>query len=313
MQRRLPSGTHPSASKVRFDGARFAPGVFVLLWSTGFIGAKLGVPYAEPFTFLCLRFMFVIALMLPLTLLLHVHWPRSLRESGHIAVSGALIHGGYLGGCFAAVYHGMPAGMVALIVGLQPVLTGFAAAPLFGERVSAVQWLGLVLGFIGVLMVMWGKLSVDGLSAASVGWAVLALLSITAGTLYQKRFCPRFDLRTGALIQFGAALLLLAPLALYGETREVQWSGEFIFALGWLVLVLSFGAIALLYHLLEHGDATRVASLFFLTPPTTAVLAWLLFRETLDAIALVGMVVAVSGVALAVRRTTVVVPARVNG
>jgi drug/metabolite transporter (DMT)-like permease len=291
-----------------FDWSRIAPGLFVVLWSTGFIGAKLGVPYAEPFTFLCLRFAFVLALMLPLAILLHVRWPSSVREGAHIAVSGALIHGGYLGGCFAAVYHGMPAGMVALVVGLQPIVTAFAAAPFLGERVGPVQWLGLALGFGGVVLVMWDKIALDGLSGVSIAFAVMALLSITSGTLYQKRYCPSFDLRAGALIQFSAALLLLLPVALFHETHEVHWSGQFVFALAWLVLVLSVGAISLLYHLIEHGEATRVASLFYLTPLTTAVMAYFLFGETLSTLALAGMVVGITGVALATRKPDVVAP-----
>jgi drug/metabolite transporter (DMT)-like permease len=288
--------------------AVFAPAVFVVLWSTGFIGAKLGAPYVEPFTFLCLRFAFVLALMLPLAFLLHVKWPGSVRETGHIAASGALIHGGYLGGCFAAVYYGMPAGVVALIVGLQPIVTAFAAAPLLGERVGPLQWLGLVLGFGGVVLVMWEKLSGEGLTGVSIAWAVLALFSITGGTVYQKRFCPAFDLRAGALIQFGAALLLLLPLALLFETGEIIWSGELVFALAWLVLVLSLGAVSLLFYLIQHGGATRVASLFFLTPVTTAVMAWAIFGETLHALALAGMASTIVGVALVNRKPGLVEP-----
>jgi len=270
----------------------------VLLWSTGFIGAKAGVPYAEPFTFLSLRFALVIALMLPLAFLWHVRWPRSGREAGHIALSGALIQGGYLAGCFAAVYHGMPAGVIALMVGLQPILTAFAAAPLLGERVRAVQWLGLALGFGGVVLVVWEKVSAEGLGLVSVVWGLAGVLSITAGTLYQKRYCPQFDLRAGSLIQFSAALALLLPLAFLFETREVIWSGEFVFALAWLVLVLSIGAISLLFFLIEHGESTRVASLFYLTPVVTALMAWGLFGETLGALALAGMASTIIGVAL---------------
>ena len=288
--------------------SRLAPALFVLLWSTGFIGAKLGVPYAEPFTFLCLRFAFVILLMLPLALLLHVRWPSSLREGAHIALSGALLQAGYLGGCYAAIYHGMPAGMVALIVGLQPIVTAFAAAPVLGERVMALQWVGLVLGFGGVLLVLWEKLAIDALTGVSVAWALLSLVSITAGTVYQKRYCPKFDLRAGSLIQFSAALLLLLPLSIWGETQSVRWTGEFVFALAWLVLVLSVGAISLLFHLIEHGEATRVASLFYLVPLTTALMAYLLFGERLGTLALVGMFLGITGVALATRRPDVVTP-----
>jgi drug/metabolite transporter (DMT)-like permease len=246
--------------------------------------------------------------MLPLALVLHVRWPASWRERAHIAVSGALIHGGYLAGCFAAVYHGMPAGMIALVVGLQPILTALAAAPVLGERVTPLQWLGLALGFGGVILVMWDKLAIDGLSGASIAWSAVALVSMTGGTVYQKRWCPSFDLRAGAIIQFGAALALLLPLALLVETREVRWTGEFVFALAWLVLVLSIGAISLLFHLIEHGEATRVASLFYLTPLTTAAMAFFLFGETLSALALAGMVVGITGVALATRKPDTVAP-----
>jgi drug/metabolite transporter (DMT)-like permease len=285
-----------------------APGLFVLLWSTGFLGAKAGVSYAEPFTFLCLRFVLVIALMLPLAFLLRAKWPATAREGAHIAAAGALIHGGYLAGCFAAVHHGMPAGVVALVVGLQPIVTAFAAAPLLGERVTRVQWMGLALGFAGVVLVMWQKFSLQEVNAVSLAWSVLALGSITAGTVYQKRYCPSFDLRAGSLIQFSAALLLLLPLAMATETMQVHWTGEFIFALAWLVLVLSVGAISLLYHLIEHGEATRVASLFYLTPLTTAAMAWLIFGETLQIMALVGMVIGIAGVALVVRKPGLATP-----
>jgi drug/metabolite transporter (DMT)-like permease len=288
--------------------AAWAPGLFVVLWSSGFIGAKLGVPFAEPFTFLLLRFVFVLALMLPLAVLLRARWPRSARETGHIAVAGTLIQGGYLGGCFAAVAHGMPAGVIALVVGVQPILTAFAAAPLLGETVSALQWTGLVLGFGGVALVVWQKISLQGLDAVSVAWSLVALFSITAGTLYQKRYCASFDLRAGSVIQFGAAFLLLLPIALATETMHVNWSGEFIFALAWLVLVLSIGAISLLFTLIQHGEATRVSSLFYLTPLTTAAMAYFMFGEKLDPAALLGMVIGVTGVALVIRKPGLATP-----
>lgn len=289
-------------------GGWSAPALFVLLWSTGFIGAKLGVPYAEPFTFLCLRFALVLVLMVPLAIALRARWPRTTHEGAHIAAAGMLMHGGYLGGCFAAVYHGMPAGVIALVVGLQPIVTAFAAAPLLGERTTRVQWLGLVLGFGGVVLVMWEKLGLQELNAASIAASLVALASITAGTLYQKRYCPSFDLRSGSVIQFAAALLVLLPLAMLTETMAVSWSAEFVFALAWLVLVLSIGAISLLFHLIEHGDATRVSSLFYLTPLTTAAMAWAIFGETLNAAALTGMVIGIAGVALVVRKPGLATP-----
>ena len=295
-----------SSSALRWS--TLAPALFVLLWSTGFIGAKLGVAYVEPFTFLSLRFALVLALMVPLAVLLRARWPRTLREAAHIAAAGVLIHGGYLAGCFAAVYYGMPAGVVALVVGLQPVVTAFAAAPLLNERVTHVQWLGLALGFSGVVLVMWQKISLEGLTAASIAWSIVALFSITAGTVYQKRYCPTFDLRAGSVIQFSASLAILLPLAAVFETLRVEWSGEFIFALGWLVLVLSIGAISLLFYLIERGEATRVASLFYLTPLTTAAMAYFMFGERLSSLALAGMVVGIIGVALVVRRPGLATP-----
>src|SRR5436190_8017738 len=288
--------------------SRYTPALFVILWSTGFIGSKLGTPYAEPFTFLLLRFTFVIVLMLPIAVLVKAAWPRSMRETTHIAVAGAMIQGGYLGGCFAAIYHGVPAGVVALVVGVQPVVTAVAAAPVLGERVSTLQWLGLVLGLGGVVLVVWQKLSLQGLDATSVAWSVLALVSITAGTIYQKRYCPAFDLRTGSVIQFAAGFLVLMPLALAFETMHVTWSTEFVVALAWLVLVLSIGAVSLLFTLIKHGEATRVSGLFYLTPPTTALMAYFIFGAKLSAMALVGMVIGVVGVALVVRKTGLATP-----
>ena len=288
------------------DGASaayaLAPALFVILWSSGFIGARMGVQYAEPFTVLLLRFSVVLSIMLPLSLLLRVSWPQSKGEAGHIAIAGILMQGGYLSGCFSAVYHGMPAGMIALITGLQPILTAFAAAPLLGERVSRMQWLGLALGFGGVAMVVWPKIGLQGLDPVSVAWALEALCAITAGTLYQKRYCPSFDLRAGSVIQFVAAFAVLLPLALLTETMHIEWNARFVFAIGWLALVLSIGAVSLLFVLIKHGEATRVSSLFYLTPLATAAMAWFAFEEQLDWLALTGMLIGVTGVALVLRK-----------
>jgi drug/metabolite transporter (DMT)-like permease len=278
------------------------PGLFVLLWSTGFVSAKFGLPYAEPLTFLLLRFALVVALMLPLALLMRAAWPGTLTQFGHVAVVGVLMQGGYLGGVFCSIHLGMSAGVSALIVGLQPILTAFASAPLFGERLRARQWSGLVLGFGGVLLVVFGRTTLSGITPAALALSVLALLSITLGTLYQKRYCGAVDLRAGSVIQFCAAGLVLLPLALTFETMQVHWTGEFIFTLGWLVLVLSIGAISLLYILIRKGAATRVASLFYLVPPVTALMAYAMFGETLSLMAMAGMALAAIGVALVVYR-----------
>jgi drug/metabolite transporter (DMT)-like permease len=279
--------------------ATFAvPALFVLLWSTGFIGARLGMPHAEPLTFLSLRYGLVLAVMLPVALLLRVRWPATWRDVRHIAVAGTLIQGGYLGGVFCAIDAGMSAGVVALIVGMQPLLTAAAAGRLLGERVSPLQWLGFTLGLAGVALVVWHRMSLQGMGAGGLALALFALACITLGMLYQKKYCPSFDLRAGVMLQFGAALLVTLPLALALETLRVEWTGEFLFALGWLSLVLSAGATTILFRLIERGAATRVTSLFYLTPAVTAVMAWLMFGETLGAATIAGMVVAVAGVAL---------------
>jgi drug/metabolite transporter (DMT)-like permease len=279
--------------------ARAMPVLFVLLWSTGFIGAKFGLPYAPPLKFLLWRFAVVIVLMTGIALAMRATWPRGVQVM-HVAVAGILLQAGYLGGVFAAIGIGMTAGLSALIVSLQPILTAFAG-PLVGERVRGRQWLGFVLGLGGVLMVVWNKLALGVITTESLALTVLALLSITAGTLYQKRWCGAQDLRTQSVVQFIAAGLVLLPLSLAFESRPVVWSGEFIFALGWLVVVLSLGAISLLLLLIRRGAATTVSSLMYLVPAVTAVMAWLMFGETLTLLALAGMAVAVVGVALVVR------------
>lgn len=279
------------------------PAVFVLLWSTGFVGAKYGLPYAEPFTFLLWRFALAALLLLVAAQVLRAPWPATRAQFGHIAVAGVLVHAAYLGGVFSAIHLGVSAGEVALIAGLQPVLTAAMAGAVLGERVSARQWAGFVLGFLGVMMVVYSRLAPGG--AGGIGYlaAFLALAGITAGTLYQKRFCSHMDLRSGAVIQFCASAVLMAVGAVLTESMVVNWTGEFIFSLAWLVLVLSLGAISLLYLLIRHGEASRVASLFYLVPPVTALMAYSLFGERLDAVAFAGMGLTVVGVALVVVRS----------
>lgn len=282
------------------------PWLFVLIWSTGFIVARYGMPHAEPMTFLFLRFIGVLVLMVPFVWLARVPLPQrdgraDWRMVGHIAVAGLFLQTGYLGGVWAAVKLGMPAGMSALIVGMQPILTALISARL-GERISMRQWLGLLLGIVGVGLVVANKLGASGLSAASVLLAVVALLSITFGTLYQKRFCSVFDLRMGSVIQFAASALACLPFMFLFETRHVDWTAEMIGALVWSVVALSIGAISLLFLLIRQGAATRVSSLMYLTPPTTAVMAWLLFGEHFSLLAASGMGLAAAGVALVIRR-----------
>ncbi len=280
---------------------RLYPFLFVFLWSTGFIGAKYGLPYAEPLSFLLTRYGFVIALMTVIALATRAPWPRDPKQWLHIGVSGVLVHAVYLGGVFVAIKHGLPAGVTALVVGMQPLLTAFGAGWLLGEQVSGRQWGGLALGFVGVGLVVSGKFGEGMALGPMLIPALVALLGITAGTLYQKRFCAQFDLRTGSVIQFvPTAILTAIAVALFEEFR-IEWTPDFIFALGWLVLVLSLGAISLLNLLIRSGSAVNVASLFYLTPISTAVIAWAVFGEKLTLTAAAGMLLAVSGVYLVAR------------
>jgi drug/metabolite transporter (DMT)-like permease len=277
----------------------WVPTTFVLLWSTGFIGARLGLPYAGPLTFLSLRYGLAAGLLVIIALVMNAPWPRRPIDIVHYAVAGLLVHGVYLGGVFIGISLGVEAGLSALIVSLQPLLVAAFAGVLLGERVSARQWAGLALGFTGVALILFNKLG-RGISDALGGLAcVAALLGITIGTLYQKRYCTGMDLRTGTAIQFAAAGLATAPLALWFEQGRVVWSGEFLFALLWLVLVLSLGAVSLLYVLIRRGAAASVSSLFFLVPPCTALIAWPLFGERLGLAALLGMALTLAGVMLA--------------
>lgn len=280
------------------------PMFFVFLWSTGFIIAKFGLPYAPPLTFLVIRCVGAVLFLLPLVWIWKAPWPRG--ATGHIAVAGLLMQAGYLGGVWCAIKIGMPAGLSALIVGMQPVLTA-VAAPLIGERVRPKQWLGLGLGLTGVALVVAAKISMIGLSTTAILSCIFALCSITAGTMYQKRFCPRFDLRTGTVIQFSASAILLLPLAIVFEgfdlhLTHVTWTPQFIGALLWSICGLSIGAIFLLFQLIRRSDATQVTSLLYLTPPTTAIMAWIMFGEAFNLLGIIGMVVAVAGVAFVVKK-----------
>ncbi len=287
-----------------------APGLFVLLWSTGFIGAKLGVPYAEPMTFLTLRFVAAGTLLTLLALATGAPWPSSWKALGHIAVVGLLLQAVYLGGVFVAVSRGMPAGPSALIVSLQPLTVALLAGLTLGERVSRRQWLGFVLGVIGVFLVVVEKIDPaslpdqEGFGFVEVGLCALSLLAITASTIYQKRFGLAADLRSGTALQYWVAAVAALFVAWTTEDMRVVWTGEFIFALGWLVLVLSIGAVSLLMFMIRMGEVSKVSSYFYLVPPCTAVIAFLIFGETLGLLALAGMLVAAVGVALVVRKAS---------
>ncbi|SNC71579.1 DMT family transporter [Polynucleobacter victoriensis] len=275
--------------------------IFVFLWSTGFIIARYSMPYAEPMTVIFIRFASVVLCMLPVVLIWRAPWPNR-SQIIHIAIAGALLQAGYVGGVWAAVKEGMSAGLTALIVGLQPILTAWFAAWI-AEKVTPKQWLGLILGLLGVGLVVWAKLSLTGMSHLSLVFIVIALLSITMGTLYQKKYCAQFDLRTGSVIQFAASAIICLPLMFLFETREIIWAPELILSLIWAVLALSIGAISLLFVMIRNGEATRVTSLMYLTPPTTAIMAWLLFNEPITWTIILGIAITMSAVIL-VNRTT---------
>jgi len=281
--------------------APLLPGLFVVLWSTGFIAAKYGLPYAPPLEFLLVRFALVASLMTLVAFATRATWPRDRRQIAHIAVAAWLVHGVYLGGVFIAIAAGMPAGTSAMLVGLQPILTVFLARAWLGERISRLQWAGLVLGLIGVYFVVRHKIGLGGDATALVA-VMAALVGISVGTLYQKKYCAHVDLRSGAVVQFTACVLLYAAIVALTGWHPIDWTPQFVFALGWSVIVLSVGAISLLYWLLRHGAAADVARLFYLVPPVTALMAFALFGERLDALALAGMALIAVGVALARRR-----------
>lgn len=277
-----------------------APVVFVLLWSTGFIGARFGLPYAEPMTFLAIRMVLVVLLMGAIA------WIGSARklsasETGHSVAAGLMVHGLYLGGVFTAISQGVPSGISALIPGLQPILTSTIANLWLGEKVRPVQWLGLVLGLAGVVLVLHDRTILG--AGTTFGWfaSFVSLIGITLGTLYQKRFCGGIDWRSGNTVQYIAACAFFGCLAFAFETRAVQWTGEFVFAVAWLTLVLSIGAVGLMYWLIRRSAATSFSSLFYLVPAVTSVMAYALFGEKLDALSIAGMVLCAGGVFLANR------------
>jgi drug/metabolite transporter (DMT)-like permease len=276
------------------------PALFVLIWSTGFIVARYGMPYAPPLKFLAVRYALSMFCFLAWTWWARVAWPRDRAQWGHLAVTGMLMQAGYLGGVWAAVRAGMGSGLVALLVGIQPVLTAIWLSAR-GSATSRRQWIGLALGFGGLVLVVMRKLGQSGeVSAQTMCCALLALLSITAGTLYQKRFLAPCDVRSASATQMAAALLVTLPFAAL-ETERIVWNAVSIGAMAWSVLALSLGGSSLLYLLIQRGTATGVTSLLYLTPPCTAVLAWLLFAEPITALTLVGIAVTAVGVSLVVR------------
>ena len=276
------------------------PWVFVAVWSTGFVVARLAMPHAPPLTFLTWRYAFSLLAFGLWIRAAGVAWPQGRAQWGHLAVSGVLMHAGYLGGVWAAVRAGIPAGTVALIVGLQPLLTALWVSGRGQHRVAPVQWLGLLLGLGGLALVVWPKLGLGEVTWLNGLLSLGALASITVGTLYQKRHVRPADVRTANFVQIAAALLVTAPLALL-ETGTMQWHPDLLMALAWSVLVLSLGGSSLLMMLIQRGAATRVTSLMYLVPPCTAMLAWLLFGERMAASGWAGMALCAVGVGLVLR------------
>ena len=282
------------------------PAVFVLIWSTGFIVAKYGLPYAPPLSFLAIRYVLSLLCFLIWIAIARVAWPSSRVQWLHLSVTGILIHAGYLGGVWSAIKGGMGSGLTALILGLQPVLTAVWVARMGDSshsesRVSARQWLGLALGLAGLLLVVSRKLGVGSeVTSYTMVCAVFALLSITAGTLYQKRFIKAADVRSANAIQLGAALLVTLPLT-WLEAEPVLWTGELLGALAWSVLVLTVGGSSLLYLLTQRGAATAVTSLLYLVPPMTALMAWLLFGESITVVTVAGTALTAVGVWMVLR------------
>jgi drug/metabolite transporter (DMT)-like permease len=280
--------------------ARAAPAIFVVLWSTGFIGTKYVLHNAEPLTYLAIRMVLVVGLMAVIAAIARPQWPDRMGVA-HSVAAGLLVHGFYLGGTAIAIAHSIPAGLSALIPGLQPILTSTLANRWLGDRVTPLQWAGLLLGLAGVVLILH-----DRPMAGEAGWGWLAsgvsLVSITLGTLYQRRYCNRIDWRAGNLVQYIAVAIFFAASAWLFEDNVVHWTQEFVLSLAWLAVVLSIGSIGLLYWLIRHSAATSVASLFYLVPAVTAVMAYVLFGERLDAVAIAGMVACAAAVFLVNRR-----------
>jgi drug/metabolite transporter (DMT)-like permease len=279
------------------------PVLFVLIWSTGFIVARYGMPYAPPLKFLVVRYALSLACFLPWIVLARVKWPVNRTQWAHLAITGIFMHAGYLGGVWSAVKAGMGSGLSALIVGLQPVLTALWLSAT-GRRITVRQWVGLVLGFVGLVLVVSRKFGQGGEADwLNMSFAVGALFSITIGTLYQKRFVAPCDVRSANAIQLGAALLVTLPF-MFLETEFMRWNAELAGAMAWSVLV-TLGGSSLLYLLIQRGAAASVTSLMYLVPPSTALLAWLLFAEPITVLTIAGTALTATGVALVVRQPRV--------
>jgi len=287
---------------------KFIPWIFVWIWSTGFIAAKYGLPYAEPFTLLSYRFVITLLFLFLIIIYKKSPWPGSRKDFFHLMIAGALIHGVYLGGVFQALKWGMPAGLGAMIIGLQPLGMALMAGVLLKERVSKKQWLGLIIGLVGLYLVLFDNLDLtrqimfDGFPVWAVFAVIISLFAISIGTIYQKRFCSNMNLYSGPWVQYFSASILCIAIALFFENGEVIWSSTFILAMTWQVLALSIGAILLLMKMIKHGASASVGSYFYLVAPLVAIQAWILFEETIGLSALAGVILISFGVAITTSR-----------
>lgn len=277
------------------------PMIFIVLWSSGYIGGAIGILYAEPFTMTFLRFALAALIMLGVLVLTRTPMPGSVMQVVHMAIVGVFMQALQFGGLYAGMRHGVPAGQSALIVGLMPVVVGLLAGPLLGEKVTWRQWIGLGLGLGGVVLVLSERLGEGYGALLGYGFTAAALVGISAGTLYQKRFCGGFDLRTTGFVQMVVGATVMLGAAYATETMAIDWTPTFVGSVIWLALVNSIGALLVLYAMIRRGEATKVASLFFLIPPVTQVMASATLGEIPTTLALAGFVLAAGGVWLSVK------------
>ncbi|MBI3714764.1 MAG: DMT family transporter [Betaproteobacteria bacterium] len=272
---------------------------FVIVWGSGFVATKAGLQYAAPFTFLSLRFAFGLLVLAPILWFVRPSWPRGRAAWWHIVFAGLLVHGVHLSGSHYGQYLGLSAGVVAIILASQPLLTALVAAIVLGERPNLRQWVGIAIGLAGVALVVWHKIDIAAMTVPSLCTVLIALFTLTIGTLYQRHFCRDTDLRSASFIQFAASLLLLAPLSLAVEGAHVQWSWTLAGSVAFLVIFASILAVSALHTLMRHGQATRVASMLYLPPVFAVAMEWLAYGVTPTALTVAGIIVTSIGVALA--------------
>jgi drug/metabolite transporter (DMT)-like permease len=275
--------------------------LFIFFWASGFVAAKYGLPYAEPFTLMAARFVVGAAILVPACFVLKATWPKTLRDTTHILIAGFGVQTVYLIGVYYGIWFGISTGVTALVVGLQPLLTGVLAGFVLKEKVTPRNWVGLVLGFIGLGLVVWDRVLAPTDALWGLAMLLMGLAGITLGTLYQKKYCGPFDVRAGVALQNVMSCIVMLVLAVIFESMIIDWTGELVFAVLWSAIGLSVFAICLYYWLVQRGAAARITSLIYLSPPTTAVMGWAMFGEILSWQVIAGMAVAMTGVALAVR------------